>query len=91
MATTELHREIEIDAAPQAVWSVLADTPRYAERNAFIHRLSGDLREGSKIEAQITPPLVRFAGKALDHTATGFEQMNAALRQEAETRNAAHG
>ncbi len=150
MATAELQRDIEIDACPDAVWSVLADTPRYAEWNPFIRRLSGDLREGSKIETQIAPPqgramrftptvlratpgrelrwlgrlfiprlldgehtfkleplddgrtrfvqrerfsglLVRFAGKALDNTATGFEQMNAALRHEVETRTAAHG
>jgi hypothetical protein len=54
--TTEIQREIEIDASPDTVWAVLADTSAYAEWNPFVRRLSGDLREGAKLEAQIAPP-----------------------------------
>ena len=56
MPSTELHRDIEIDAPPEAVWSVLTDTQRYGEWNPFVRSLSGHLTEGSTIEAQIAPP-----------------------------------
>lgn len=53
---TQLHHEIEIDAPPAAVWAVLADTARYPEWNPFVRRLSGDLRVGARLEAEIAPP-----------------------------------
>lgn len=53
---TELRHEIEIDAPPETVWAVLADTARYPEWNPFIRRLSGELREGARLEAEIAPP-----------------------------------
>jgi hypothetical protein len=54
--TIEIRHEIEIDASPDAVWAVLADTGAYPEWNPFVRRLTGDLREGAKLEAQIAPP-----------------------------------
>jgi hypothetical protein len=51
-----LHHEIEIDASPEAVWAVLADTPSYPAWNPFVRRLAGDLREGATLEAEIAPP-----------------------------------
>jgi hypothetical protein len=54
--TTELIHEIEIDASPAAVWTVLADTAAYGEWNPFVRRLSGDLRPGAKLEVEIAPP-----------------------------------
>ena len=53
---TELSHEIEIDAAPEAVWEALADTAGYAEWNPFIRRLHGELREGARLEVEIAPP-----------------------------------
>ena len=141
----ELRREIEIDAPPSTVWSVVADTGSYANWNPFMPRLNGELREGSKLDVRIAPPggrpmsfkptvvaveperelrwigrfLVRglfegehtfriesldnnrsrfiqserFSGilvgafkSTLDKTEIGFEQMNAALKAQAEER-----
>lgn len=54
--TTEISHEIEIDAPPAAVWSVLADTEAYGEWNPLVRRLDGDLRKGARLEARIEPP-----------------------------------
>jgi hypothetical protein len=58
---TELSHEIEIDAPPDEVWRVLADTERYGEWNPFVTSLRGELREGAKLEVRIAPP----GGKAM--------------------------
>jgi hypothetical protein len=47
---------IEIDAAPETVWRELADTRSYPDWNPFIRRLDGELREGARLEVEITPP-----------------------------------
>jgi hypothetical protein len=47
---------IDIDAAPAAVWAVLADTGRYPEWNPFVRSLSGDLHAGARLTVQIGPP-----------------------------------
>lgn len=47
---------IEIDAAPEVVWSQLADTGSYGDWNPFVRRLDGELEEGSRIEVEIQPP-----------------------------------
>src|SRR5918995_1089622 len=62
----ELMDEIEIDASPAAVWEVLADTAAYPEWNPFLRRLSGELREGARLEAEIAPP----GGRAMTFTPT---------------------
>jgi hypothetical protein len=54
--STTIQHEIEIDAPPSAVWAVLADTTAYPDWNPFVRRLSGDLREGAKLEAHIEAP-----------------------------------
>jgi hypothetical protein len=56
MSATELRREIEIDAPPAEVWAVLTDTEAYESWNPFVRRLSGELREGARLEARIEPP-----------------------------------
>ncbi len=61
MSTAEIRHEIEIDAPPAAVWSVLADTDHYPDWNPFVQRLSGDLRPGARLEARVAPP----GGRAL--------------------------
>ena len=52
----ELRREIDIDAPPAAVWTVLTDTRSYSEWNPFMPHLAGELREGAKLEVRIEPP-----------------------------------
>jgi hypothetical protein len=52
----ELRREIEIDAPPERVWAVVSDFAAYPEWNPFIRRISGELREGRRLEVRIEPP-----------------------------------
>jgi hypothetical protein len=141
----DLRREIDIDAPPSVVWAVLTNTGSYPDWNPFIRRVSGDLREGAKLDVRIEPPggramsfkptvlnlederelrwlgrfllrglfdgehifrlealgeggtrftqaerfsgiLVRGFGSTLDYTELGFEQMNRALKAQAEAR-----
>lgn len=55
MNTHQLHTEIEIDAAPERVWSVLTDFKAYPEWNPFIRFIHGDLARGARLEVQIQP------------------------------------
>jgi len=55
----ELNREIEIDAPPERVWAVITDFRAYPEWNPFIRRISGELREGARLEVRIEPPGAR--------------------------------
>jgi hypothetical protein len=55
----ELRREIEIDAPPERVWAVLTDFAAYPEWNPFIRRISGEVREGARLEVLIEPPGAR--------------------------------
>ena len=55
----ELRSEIEIDAPPEHVWAVLTDFDAYPEWNPFIRRISGELREGARLEVRIEPPGAR--------------------------------
>jgi hypothetical protein len=52
----ELRREIEIDVPPERVWEVVTDFAAYPEWNPFISRISGELREGARLEVRIEPP-----------------------------------
>ena len=52
----QLRTEIEIEAAPEQVWSVLADFPRYNEWNPFIVRAKGELVRGQRIEVMLSMP-----------------------------------
>jgi len=52
----ELRREIDIDAPPSEVWATLTNTGSYPDWNPFIRRLSGELREGAKLDVRIEPP-----------------------------------
>ena len=45
----EFKTEIDIDAPPEDVWVVLADTRAYGEWNPLVHRLDGKLKTGEKI------------------------------------------
>jgi len=52
----ELRTEIEIAAAPGAVWAILADFPGYASWNPFIVHIVGELRVGAKLAVTLSPP-----------------------------------
>ena len=48
-----IHTEIEINASPEKVWSILADFEKYPEWNPFITSIKGNLQEGAKLNARI--------------------------------------
>jgi hypothetical protein len=47
---------IEIDATPDEVWGILADTESYPEWNPFIETLEGDLTSGAHLRTRISAP-----------------------------------
>lgn len=51
-----LHTEIEIDAAPATVWTVLTDLAAYPEWNPFITSSSGTLATGARLVNRLEPP-----------------------------------
>jgi hypothetical protein len=55
-AVRELRREIEIEAPPDRVWAVVTDFAAYPDWNPFIRRISGEVREGARLEVRIEPP-----------------------------------
>jgi len=52
----EIRTEIEIEASPSAVWTVLADFSRYGDWNPFIPRIVGERVVGNVIEVLLCPP-----------------------------------
>jgi len=46
---------VDIAAAPQQVWTVLADLDAYQEWNPFIQSASGQLTEGSRLTLRMVP------------------------------------
>ncbi len=52
----QLRTEIQIDAPPARVWSVLTDFEHYHEWNPFITTLAGRLEVGSLIDIAMNPP-----------------------------------
>ena len=53
MPTFEVRTEIEIAAAPDVVWSILADTARWSEWDPYLTRLAGEIADGSTIHANV--------------------------------------
>lgn len=51
-----LHTEIEIAAAPDAVWAILTDSARLSEWNPFLHRLEGGLTPGNTLTIELGTP-----------------------------------
>lgn len=52
----EVRTEIEIGAGPERVWKILADFEKYDQWNPFINRITGQARQGSRIEIHIETP-----------------------------------
>lgn len=51
-----LERQIDIDAAADAVWQVLMDFPAYGTWNPFISSIAGSPDVGSRLTVRIAPP-----------------------------------
>lgn len=51
-----IHTTTTIRAAPDAVWSVVTDLPRYGEWNPFITAIEGELRVGARLRATFSLP-----------------------------------
>jgi hypothetical protein len=49
----EIRTEIEIDASPEYVWGMLIDFNKYPRWNPLIHSISGNIKPGARVEAQI--------------------------------------
>ncbi|HWS55527.1 MAG TPA: SRPBCC domain-containing protein [Pyrinomonadaceae bacterium] len=52
----EIHTEIEIEAAPEEVWRVLTDFGAYPSWNPFVKSVSGEPREGGRLEIFVQVP-----------------------------------
>jgi hypothetical protein len=52
----ELHTQIEIDAAPDAVWAILTDLPAYPDWNPFITSSEGVVAVGEQLTSRLEPP-----------------------------------
>jgi hypothetical protein len=52
----QLRTELEIAAAPDAVWRVLSDFATYQEWNPFIVRIAGNLSVGARLEVTLSLP-----------------------------------
>lgn len=51
-----LHTEIDIDAAPDAVWAALTDLPAFADWNPFITSSEGTVAVGQRLVNRMEPP-----------------------------------
>jgi hypothetical protein len=54
LGNKSVHHEIEINASPQKVWSVLADTDSYDSWNPVMKLLEGEIKEGNKVKYLFT-------------------------------------
>jgi hypothetical protein len=52
----EISTEIEIAASPARAWDVLTRFDAFPEWSPFIRKVSGELREGARLEVFIQPP-----------------------------------
>lgn len=52
----EIRTEIEIDAAPADVWTVLTAFDAFPEWNPFVRSIQGDLVEGETLEVDLVTP-----------------------------------
>jgi hypothetical protein len=52
----EIRTEIEIEASPAEIWSVLTDFRRYSEWNPFIVAVTGELATGARLRLTTSEP-----------------------------------
>ena len=52
----EVRTEIEIGTGPERVWKILADFEKYDQWNPFINRITGQAKQGARIEIHIETP-----------------------------------
>ena len=52
----EVRTEIEIGAGPERVWKILADFEKYNQWNPFINKITGQAKQGARIEIHIETP-----------------------------------
>lgn len=52
----QISHTIEIEASPEEVWAIVADTASFPSWNPFIRKLEGELRTGAKLAATIESP-----------------------------------
>lgn len=67
-----LETEIEIDAAPELVWSVITDLASYSDWNPFIVDAHGDATVGGRVDVEMRPEggkAIRFAPTVTEATA----------------------
>jgi hypothetical protein len=51
----ELRTEIEIEATPERVWSILLDFPSHPEWNPFVRSIKGAAKVGDRLTVSIQP------------------------------------
>lgn len=54
--TKKITTEININAAPEKVWSVLTDFKNYPDWNPFIRSISGKAEMNNTLKVEIVPP-----------------------------------
>ncbi len=54
----EIKTEIDIHSSSEKVWRILTDFSKYPEWNPFIDRISGELKEGSKLSSSYHSPRI---------------------------------
>jgi hypothetical protein len=52
----QLHTEVLIEAAPEAVWAVLTDFARYGDWNPFLVAAAGVAEQGERLTVTLAPP-----------------------------------
>jgi hypothetical protein len=81
MARRHIETNIEIDAAPDRIWTILTDFAAMPVWNPFITAISGDLKTGRRLSVLIAPP-----GKS----AMRFKPTVTVVRSERELRWSGH-
>ena len=91
-----LDASIEIDAAAERVWDVLADTARYGEWNPLVtgvfdgnHALTvealSESRSRFRTPEEVTGLLLPLLGKAMRQSQAGLEELCRAVKARAES------
>jgi hypothetical protein len=55
MSSHQLQTDIEIDATPERVWTILTDFAAYPEWNPFIRFIHGVPQQGARLKVRIQP------------------------------------